>query len=230
MLVGLGQGGSHALHLALTRLIDDADLLARLITLYVIEHPVALDLLEGPLSAIPACETAESVRCIYAYSQARPQEERRLRILSERMVSWAPDGKLEFVDGRRLLCTNPLLGQPSNQYASSRLHRGGVAATGMELDTSPAPIPQQTGAQCVDGILFTEQPRSRLLRRPNRIAEDFREPPYNLFYEDLRLDAARRSLILSSILQEERRWAPPLDGIEDVREAPVIPIPDRRRF
>lgn len=230
ILAGLGQGGSHALYLAMSQLANSPDLLSRLIALYVVEHPVALDLLEGPLATIPPCETPEAVRCIYAFSQAMPSEERRLRILSERTMSWTPDGRLDFVDGRRLLCTNPLLAQPSNEFASARMHRGGVAATGMELDATPAPLPQQTGAQCVDGILFTDQPRTRLLRRPARIAEDFREPPYNLFYEDLRLDAARRSLVLSSILQEEARWAPPLDNPEDVRDAPVIPIPDRRRF
>ncbi len=230
ILAGIGQGGSHILYLAREYLAGDEDLSARLVALYVLEHPVALDILEGPLANLPICETAEDVRCIYAFSHALPSEERRLRIMSERTMSWSPDGSLDFVDGRRLLCTNPLLGQPSNEYASSRLHRGGAAATGLELDTSPAPIPQQTGAQCVDGILFTEQPRSRLLRRPGRIAEDFRIPPYNLFYEDLRLDAARRSLTLSSILQEEARWAPLLENPEEVREAPVVPIPDRREF
>lgn len=228
ILAGLGQGGLHALHLGMNRVGTDPDLQARLVTLYVLEHPVAIDLFEGPLGSIPPCDTPEDVRCLYAFSQALPSEERRLRIMTERMMSWTPQGELGFIDGRRLLCTNPLLSQPSNQYASARLHRGGVAATGLELGATPAPIPQQTGAQCMDGVLFTERPESRLLRRPLRIAEDFREPPYNLFYEDLRLDAARRSLILSSILQEERRWAPVLDTPEDVRDAPVIPIPDRR--
>ena len=55
-------------------------------------------------------------------------------------------------------------------------------------------------------------------------------PPFNLFYEDLRLDAARRSLNLATILQEERRWAPPLEAVEEVEDAPVVPIPDEREF
>jgi len=228
IIAGVGQGGLHALRLGMDYLAADDALRARLIALYILDHPVPFDLLEGPLAPLPPCDTPEDVRCLYAYSQALPSEERRLRIMTERTMSWTPAGGLDYVDGRRLLCTNPLLSQPSNQYASARLHRGGAAATGLELGVNPAAIPQQTGAQCMDGVLFTERTASRLLRRPSRIAEDYREPPFNLFYEDLRLDAARRSLILSSILQEERRWAPPLEQPEDVEEAPVIPIPDRR--
>lgn len=228
IIAGLGQGGLHALHIAMTHLSENEELRARLVALYVLEHPVAIDLMETRLANLPACETPEDVRCVYAFSHAMPEEARRLRILTERTMSWTPDGRMDFVDGRRLLCTNPLFSEPSNQYASARLHRGGVAAIDLELGASPAPLPQQTGAQCMDGVLFTERTSSSLLRRPSRIAEDFREPPYNLFYEDIRLDAARRSLVLTTILQEERRWAPPLDGPEAVEEAPVIPIPDQR--
>lgn len=207
MLAGYGQGGLHVLRLLIDRFAGDPELQARLVTAYIIEHPVPLDLLNTSLSTIPACETPEDVRCIYAFMQVLPSEERRIRILTERTMSWTPEGPLDFVDQRRLLCTNPLLAAPSNQFASAQLHQGGVAAVNLSMDTNPAPIPRQTGAQCADGVLFTELPRSRLLRRPSRIAEEFREPPYNLFYEDIRLDAARRSLILSTILQEERRWS-----------------------
>ncbi|MFT6662602.1 MAG: hypothetical protein ACJA0K_002611, partial [Maricaulis maris] len=70
----------------------------------------------------------------------------------------------------------------------------------------------------------------RDLQRPHRLAEDFREPPFNLFYEDLRLDVAQRTFALTSILHEERRWAPPLGPVEEIEEAPVVPIPDRRDF
>jgi hypothetical protein len=41
---------------------------------------------------------------------------------------------------------------------------------------------------------------------------------------------AQRAFALTSILQEERRWAPPLQIIEEVEDAPVVPIPDRREF
>ena len=230
LLTGVGQGGLHVLGLLLDRVAASPDLRARLVASYIIDAPVPLDLFTGPLAAIPPCETAEDVRCVMAYSLARPDEADRIRILTERSMSWTPTGGLAFVESRGLLCINPILGARSSAYASARQHRGGVAAEGLPPDATPAPIPGQTGAQCADGILFVDEPRHRDLQRPNRLAEDFREPPFNLFYEDLRLDAARRSFALTSILQEERRWAPPLRGIEEVEEAPVVPIPDRREF
>ncbi|WP_291898563.1 DUF3089 domain-containing protein [Maricaulis sp.] len=230
ILVGVGQGGLHALRLGMDVVAPDEALTARLAVAYILEAPVPLDLFEGPLADLPACDTPEDVRCIYAFSYAEEDETRRLRILTERSMSWTEQRDLDFVEERRLLCTNPLLAAPSNQYASARMHRGGASATGFSLDATPAPLPMQTGAQCTDGILLIERPPSPLLRRPSRIAEDFLIAPFNLFYEDLRLDAARRSLIVSTILQEERRWAPPFEDPESVEDAPVIPIPDRRRF
>jgi len=230
ILAGVGQGGFHALGLLLDRFSWDETLRVRLVAAYIIDAPVPLDLFSDALAPIPPCETSEDVRCVLAYSYAQPEESNRIRILTERTMSWTPDRELAFVEGRGLLCINPVLGARTSEYASARQHRGGVAAEGLPPDTTPAPIPGQTGAQCADGILFVDEPRHRDLQRPNRLAEDFREPPFNLFYEDLRLDAAQRVFTLTSILQEERRWAPPLDDIEDVEDAPVVPIPDRREF
>lgn len=230
ILAGIGQGGFHILGLLMNRVAPDADLRARLVAAYVLESPVPLDLFNGPLADIPPCETAGDVRCVVAYAYARPGDDNRIRILTERSMSWTPQGELDFVDGRGLLCVNPILSARTSEYASARLHRGGVAADGIPPDATPAPMPGQTGAQCADGILFVDEPDYADLRRPHRLAEEYRVPPANLFYEDLRLDAARRSLNLATILQEERRWAPPLETVEEIEDAPVVPIPDRREF
>jgi len=230
ILAGVGQGGFHVLGLLVRRLSEMPEARVRLIAAYIQESPVPLDLFNDVLSDIPPCETAEDVRCVVAFSYARPGEENRIRILTERSMTWTPLGGLDFVDGRGLLCVNPILSARTAEYASARLHRGGVAAEGLPPDTTPAPVPGQTGAQCGDGILFVEEPDYADLRRPNRLAEEYRVPPFNLFYEDLRLDAARRSLNLATILQEERRWAPPLEAVEEVEDAPVVPIPDEREF
>jgi hypothetical protein len=125
---------------------------------------------------------------------------------------------------------NPILGARTDEYASARLHRGAVAAEGLPPDATPAPLSGQTGAQCADGLLFIEPPTAQALQHGRRLAEEYRVPPFNLFYEDLRLDAARRSLNLITILQEERRWAPPLQSMEEVEDSPVVPIPDQREF
>lgn len=230
ILAGYGQGGLDVLGLLLERFATDAALRTRLVAAYVIESPIPLDLFAGPLQTIPPCTTPEDVRCVYGFTSAMASEEDRIHIITERAMSWTPEGTLDFVDGRGLLCVNPLLSAVSNEYASARQHRGGVAAEGLDPDAVPAPIPAQTGAQCADGVLFFEQPRSRALHRPRRLVEDYRLPPFNLFYEDLRFDVARRSLNLATILQDERQWAPAFDAPEMIEDAPVIAIPDRRRF
>ena len=230
LLSGIGQGGFHVLGLLMDRVAVSEDLRERLIAAYVLETPVPLDLFTGPLASIPPCETQDDVRCVMAYSYVRPNDDQRIRILTERMMTWTAPETLGFVDGRGLLCVNPILGARTDEYASARLHRGAVAAEGLPPDATPAPLSGQTGAQCADGLLFIEPPTAQALQHGRRLAEEYRVPPFNLFYEDLRLDAARRSLNLITILQEERRWAPPLQTVEEVEDSPVVPIPDQREY
>lgn len=224
LVAGSGQGGLHALYVLLQRVAPSDELRARLIAAYLMETPVALELFTDRLAQIPPCATPDSVRCILAYDMSRPEDEDRIRIITERSQTWRPNGRLALTTGRGLLCVNPILGARTLDHAPARLHRGGAAAEGIEGDTLPPVQTGQTGAQCVDGVLMIEQPNSPSLRRPDRLAETFRIPPYNLFYEDLRLDAARRTEILEARLQDERLYAPPLEAPEEIEDAPVRPI------
>lgn len=230
ILAGVGQGGMHVLGLLMQEVSGDEALIKRLAAAYIIDAPVPLDLFTEALLPLRPCETESDVRCVHAHSWAHPTEERRLRVMTERMMSWTPTQGFDRVEGRGLLCTNPVLGARTEEYAPARLHRGAVAAEGFTGDATPAPMGNQTSAQCVDGILLTERTRSRVLRRPDRLAEEYRVPPFNLFYEDLRVDAARRVFNLQAVLLEEARWAPPFDDVEEVEEAPVVPIPDRAQY
>ena len=227
IIAGTGQGGLHALNVLMRRVAPDETMRARLIAAYLAETPVPLDLFEDRLVGLAPCETAYSIRCVYAYASAETDERERIRILTERTASWRPNGGLEFVVGRGLLCVNPILAGRSTDYAPARLHKGGVAADGFESGISPAPIPAQTGAQCVDGILVTEEPRSQALRRPERLAENYRLPPYNLFYEDIRVDAQYRATRWAEIALAESQVVPDLAPPEEIADAPVRAIPDR---
>ncbi len=227
IIAGTGQGGLHALNILMRRVAPDDDLRARMVVAYLIETPVPLDLFEGRLNGIAPCETEYSIRCVFAYASAVNDESERIRILTERTASWRPDGGLEFVEGRGLVCVNPILGGRVTDYAPARMHRGGVAADGFEQGVDPAPIPSQTGAQCVDGILIVEQPRSSALRRPRRLAENYRLPPFNLFYEDIRMDVQARTARWQEIALAERQEVPPLAPPEEIDDAPVRAIPDR---
>jgi len=224
MLAGVGQGGLHAAGLLLDDVAADPDLSRRLAAAYIIDAPLPLDLIEGPLANLGACQDETQVRCLISYVPVRPVERSRIETILERSMSWDASGALDFIAGRGLLCVNPLLWTTAEDYAPARLHAGGAAAERLAPGDDPSPLADQTSAQCQNGLLMIEQPRSRLLRRPNRLGEDRRVPPFNLFYADLRADAVRRMEAVQVILAEEALYAPPFDAPETVEEAPVVPI------
>ena len=224
ILVGVDQGALHGLGLLLDRFAIDDALRARLAAAYLLEAPIPLDLFEGPLSALPPCDSAEAVRCVVAYAAARPEERQRIFALTERSMSWTTGKELEFVTERALLCTNPLNWTTSEDYAPDRLHRGGAAAEGLSLGETPSAMANQTDAQCQNGVLMVDQPRASALRRAGRLGEDRRAPDFNLFYMDLAQNAAQRIAAHAEIRAEEARWAPPLDEPVTVEVAPLKPI------
>lgn len=227
LIVGVGQGGLHSLAVLAEDVAPRPDLRRRLVAAYIIEHPLPLDVLRNQLADIGPCEMPDDFRCVYSYVSAVSENENRIRYLTERTMTWAQGGALERVEGRGLLCVNPILGARSTDYAPARLHRGGAQASGFRDGATPAALPAQTGAQCTDGVLMTEIPRSRSLSRPGRLAEHFRLPPFNLFYEDLRVDAAQRAAAFIPVFTEENMQAPPMGQPEEIEDAPVTPIPDR---
>lgn len=225
IIAGIGQqGGLHALGIILEHVAPDEALRRRLAAAYLQESIVPLDLFTGPLADLPPCTAPDHVRCIVAFATIEAGERDRIFALLDRGMSWTADGELDYVADRGTLCVNPLLWTTSEDFAPARLHRGGAAAEGMTPGDNPSPLANQTGAQCQNGLLMVERPRSRTQRRPDRLAEDRRVPPFNLFYADIEADAVRRMGLLQGILAEEARYAPPLDTIEEVEIAPVKPI------
>jgi hypothetical protein len=197
----------------------------RLAAAYLLEAPTPIDLfVDGPLTDLPICEDETKIRCVIAFTSLLPEETHRLSIISERSMSWTVDGDLDYVTGRGLVCVNPLLWTTSEDYAPERLHRGGAAAENLSLEDRPSPMANQTGAQCQNGLLFTERPRTQALRRQMRLGEVRRVPQFNLFYMDLRDDAERRTDRARRVLAEEAKWAPPLSDAVEVRKSVVQPI------
>lgn len=224
ILVGHNQGASHV-----QRLLTDffqGDLKKRLAVAYVIDYPLPLDQFETNLNGLKPCDTADDVQCIAAFGAFMPKDD----VIAKRFVSrlLVHDG-LEYasVEGRPLLCVNPLLWNRTEDYAPRRLHLGGVAAEGLEPDMKPAAKTKQVGAQCQDGILHVDKPKSRSLRRPIMVGGKFRTLPSNLFYEDLRVNAEKRvmSLIDTGLLPTRVKK---LDDFEviDIIDSPVTPIKD----
>ncbi len=228
VLVGHNQGASHVQRLLADYFQGENNikLKERLAVAYVIDYPLPKSSLAGPLSDIPICETAQEFSCIVAFGAFAPNEGLIAERFGSRLLAY--DGNnYSSVEGQALTCVNPLLWTQSEDYAPSRLHKGGVAAEGLDPETRPAPLDKQVGAQCQDGLLFIDKPRSRTLRRPIKVGGKFRTLPSNLFYEDLRLNAQDRveALLRNGNLPTRARLLDDLDVLE-VEEAPIGEIID----
>jgi len=215
VLVGYGQGGLHVKRL-LREFFQDGSRINKLAVAYVIDHPFLLE----KLSLIKPCARKQDTNCVVAFGAFEPKEKKRVQRFVDRTLVWDAAG-MQAVSGRPLLCVNPLLWTTDNDYAPARLHLGGVAAEGFGFDTMPVPMPHQTGAQCQDGVLLLDKPKQKALRRPSRFGGKYRTLPSNLFYEDLRVDAARRvQYLIDKDILPKRAPLLDLETIE-VEDSPV---------
>jgi len=198
----------------------------RLAVAYIIDFPLPKSALEGPLQGIPICETANQFGCIVAFGAFAPNEKKIAERFGTRLMAHNGQNYSSVAD-KALICVNPLLWTQSEDYAPARLHKGGVAAEGLDPDMRPAPLDKQVGAQCQDGLLLTDKPRSRSLRRPLKVGGKFRTLPSNLFYEDLRLNSIQRveNLIEANILPRRAKLLEDYEVLE-IEEAPVGDIID----
>ena len=227
VLVGHNQGAAHLIRLLQDYFAQDAALTARLAVAYVIDYPVPLDLFDSAFGFVSACERAQDTNCVAAFGSVMPGEDSIAERFTERLLVHQPSG-YQSVNGRKILCINPLLWTQAEDYAPERLHLGGVAAEGLEPDIRPAARPNQVGAQCQDGVLLVDKPRSRSLRRPIQVGAKFRTLPSNLFYEDLKQNSVTRveALIASGTLPKRAEALDDFDVIE-IEDSPVTPATDR---
>ncbi len=192
IIAGVEQGGLHVLHI-LSRVIDDPDIMNRLVATYIVDQAVPMELLEtGPLSTLQPCREPDDVACLMAWGAVRADHEREIRRFRNRSMAWTPSDRLQITDGRNLLCVNPVLGSTTEDVAFRRMNRGAVNASGFALDDPPPPQPAQTSAQCLDGVLLIERPQSPSIREPWTWGRRYKPRRANLFYADIEADLERR--------------------------------------
>ena len=144
---------------------------------------VGVPLTSADLGGLPACAAPEQTGCVVTFNARGPE--------------YRP-GTFEFArkdSSVEPLCVNPLLGRTGDELAPRERHRGAVF-----FDTAaPALLPSFTGAGCRDGRLWLTDPRelpwrglpsALLLRVMGR--GNFHSVELQVFYADLRHDAARR--------------------------------------
>ncbi len=224
ILAGTEQGGLHVLGLLQDR-FNNPYLRERLAAAYILDFAVPLDLFEGSLKGLSPCKDKADSRCVITYGAFQPREKAEIKRFAERTLVWDEHGQLTPTKGRALACVNPILGGAVDDFAPKRLHLGGVAATGLEWGTAPAPMPAQTSAQCADGILLVDRPKSRALRKGMGFGKRFKPDPFNLFYEDLSKDALRRVENLNNRFKTEGRLAPPFENSMEITDSPIRGVP-----
>lgn len=222
ILAGHGQGASHAQRILAE--FFQGPLKDKLAAAYIIDHPMPLDKFETDLAQLKPCETSKDTQCIVAWGAFMPGDKAIADRFTNEMNVFDKDDYYK-VNGRPLLCTNPLTWNRATDYAPRRLHKGGMSAIGVEPETKVAPLSNQFGAQCENGLLYIDKPRSRALRRPTRIGGNFRTLRFNLFYEDILQNAPDRveALKTQGDLPERVEKLDELEIIEIV-DSPVTPI------
>lgn len=194
ILVGVGQGGLH-----LQRLLDDKivteSLRSNMAAAYIIDQatPLALFSPTRPRAFPPLCSSPKQARCVLAYSTVTAGDERGIRQLRERSLVWGADGQVEGLAGRPIACVNPLTGTSTQGDAKPSANRGSAAASNLETGVEPPLLPAATGARCVEGALIVEVHRPPVVEPPIwELGTRYTTPGYNLFYANLRSDAAAR--------------------------------------
>lgn len=223
ILAGYGQGGLHVIRL-LQEFFEAKPLGRYLAAAYVIDQAAPVDMNAASLREIAPCAQAEAIRCIASWNAFTADLDREILRAKTRSMVWNVFGRLVPTEGRPLICVNPISWRADGDYATPSRHLGGAPAAGLELGEDPVTTPHAVGARCEDGVLITDQPRVRHLRRKTMFGGKWKIQNYNLFYEDIRSNAALRLAALEETLSVEARRAPPLEEPVDIRVSPVNPV------
>ncbi|MDP1631604.1 MAG: DUF3089 domain-containing protein [Caulobacter sp.] len=216
ILVGVEQGGLLGERLLREEIMPDKALMARLAGVYLIETVVPA-LGYDALSAVPACTRRDQAGCIVAWATPQDGDRRRMR---DRALIWDESGVLVGLQGREVLCVNPLTGGTTRDVVTEHAHLGAVNATGMEWGMRPPFLKRLVHAQCVDGFLDVSKPKSTAFREAGGWADQLKVAPYNLFYGDIEADAqARVTTLLGRTVYGLA--AAPITRSETVKTSPI---------
>ncbi len=218
ILVGVGQGGLHAVRLLQDR-FQQEPMKERLAAAYIIDAALPLDLLGASISQ-PLCASPDDIHCVTAWTALVDGDASERRRFAASYPSWTADGAIVPTRGRELACINPLLWNASSDLAPRNDHRGGAHADGSK--TEPRLLPNTVSTRCVDGALVVDRPTSPALQPSSGWGARYKAPAYNLFYADLMFNASERARAASVWLDENgRKPATPLPPVFSLPDAPI---------
>src|SRR5262249_9832676 len=179
------QGSLHALRLLQERIIATR-LASRLVAAYVIGGSVPADTERRGLAI---CASATQTGCLIAWNsvEAGKVDQRR----RAHGTTWL-DGQYQALSGRAPVCVNPLDWRRDGA-APAALNVGALPNPGPGPPL-PAPVAHLTGATCNDGALEVDIARGQRsgFRDPLTMGGDYHDFDYNLYYMNIRTNAAAR--------------------------------------
>ncbi len=187
ILAGHSQGSLHALMLLRDRIVT-TDARAKLVAAYLIGWPLSIEADIEALGLAP-CRDEDDTGCVISF-QSFAENGDPTSLL-------AAYGAIPGVMGlpranTAMLCTNPLTWVIGGA-AGANANLGAVARK--QGDGNPdAPIPALTGARCgEDGILYLTNPPAGDWRANLLPGENYHAVDYNLFWSNIRENAATRA-------------------------------------
>ena len=184
VILGHSQGGFHAQRL-LTEEIAGTDLVERLVVAYVVGIAVPEAFIESQWSGIDSCATPEGTGCVAGWSTFGPgaDGDAYLAIQKQRFPQYFDN------DSVRLLCVNPLTGEPGAAAPETNLGAVPLPDSGGYLE---APLSALVGAACDRGMLRLTDVPGDPFSALALDGENYHFYDVALFYSNLRGDATRR--------------------------------------
>ncbi|MDZ7587834.1 MAG: DUF3089 domain-containing protein [Parasphingorhabdus sp.] len=183
ILAGHSQGSLH-----LTRLLNDriagTALAKRIVAAYVVGWPVSVEA-DLPAFGLSACEEPDQSGCVMSWeSYAEPADYKRLLEIYNQTTGFSGTSR----EGTKLLCSNPLTGTVDAEApATANL---GTLVPNDDLSDA-ALVAEAVPARCDERgmLLIGDPPKMGAYTLPGN---NYHVYDYNLFWQNIRRDAARR--------------------------------------
>jgi hypothetical protein len=183
------QGSRHAIRLLKDR-IEGTSLREQLVSAYIIGAAVPADAIKRLFPSIAVCKSASETGCLVAFATFR--EGADSSAFQDRAEIAYPTG-FERTAGKPLVCVNPLDWTAGTAAVPATANLG---AWGYGPGTTPrAASPQVTGARCGNGngTLYISDPDDIFFRRLVMPVGNYHNYDYQLFYMNIRSNAAQRA-------------------------------------
>jgi hypothetical protein len=183
------QGSRHAIRLLKDR-IEGSPLRQQLVAAYIIGAAVPEDAIKRLFPSIAVCTSAMETGCLVAFATFR--EGADSSAFQDRAEIAYPTG-FERTAGKPLVCVNPLDWKTGTASAPATANLG---AWGYGQGPKPrAASPHVTGARCgnANGTLYISDPEDSFFRRLVMPVGNYHNYDYQLFYLNIRSNAAQRA-------------------------------------